>query len=191
MTAELISVNLTSAEIQEYLDTGFMPPLTVLPHVVERFNDLALGMYCMANGDGMMRIGFGGAVRWRKLFSNPENWLYVARADLNLVAGDEAKIEGVRPVEQVNTILMKEHDPSMHFVDGVALIGHSKDALKSREDWEMCSRQVAQQFADVWLTRDFHSTVRMRNKMLHDTCTMKAEDWWVAAGPVVGEFAPA
>lgn len=184
MADELVSVNLTDREIQEYLDTGFMPPMVVMPRVVDQFHGLALGVYCMASESGKMRIGSGGEVRWRKLFSNPANWLYVARVDLDLVAGDEAKIEGVRPVDEVNTILMKEHDTSMHFVDGVALIGHSA-GMKTPDEWKECSRGVAQQFADVWLTRDFHSTLRMREKMLRHDCEMKAEDWWVAAGPVI------
>ena len=192
MATDLISVNLTRIEVQTYLDTGFLPPITVPPDVRTMFNTCPMGVYSMGEETDMLRVGFGGAVKWRKLFANDQCWLYVAKADLNLLEGSSATVPG-RPLDEVNSILMKEHDPSMHFVNGVAIGGHQECARDDAppDAWRKCTRGVAEQIANIWLDRDFHLTTRLREKMIDATSRMTAQDWWMTAGPVVGEFVPA
>lgn len=180
----MIACNIAAHQVDVYLDTGFLYPVVVPPCNRHLFN-APLGVWCI--GDDKLpkdtRLGYGGQVEWRKVSANPDNWLYVAKAELNMLFDQKNEL-GRDPVAELNAELAKS---GMRFENAVAMGGTRECAMdncRTDEIWHACMLGMVEQIKQVWLKPQFHQSIRLQQKMVANK-QMTAQDFWTMAGPTM------
>lgn len=182
-TPDMISCNIAAHQVDTYLDTGYLMPVVVPPCNRQLFGQ-PVGLWCI--GDDTVpsntRVGFGGKTEWRKLSSNPDNWLYCCRVELELLMSPRNGMTR-DPIAELNAELAVH---GMRFYNAVAMGGSQACAADNGRDdalWDACRANMVEQIRGVWFDARFHHSIRMQQKMVANK-QMSAQDMWQMAGPL-------
>ena len=170
---DLLCVNVTKTEVDEFLDTGYLCPFVVTPEAM-KLRNTPFEVWC-CTPESATKVS-SGMPKWRRVTGNSDLWLYTVRVDPSTMSVEQASYD--RDVVGDIEKLLRPQD--MLLPAGMAMMGWSeckKDPMNDEFYWPSV-RDYAQQVESVWYELNLHQSLKFRDKLVRGV--LRAEDWWAA-----------